>query len=152
MSNFPQSYMLVSGIGKAEYPLVAFDNALRDAGIGDYNLVKVSSILPPKCIRKNVIDIKQGSILYAAYAVAMVKDTETASVAVATAVPNVDEENGVIFETTTKDSDAEVQAVKMCKIAMKNRNRSIQKIESSSINVEGKQGTCVCGISALVMW
>lgn len=29
---------------------------------------------------------------------------------------------------------------------------SIQKIESSSINVEGKQGTCVCGISALVMW
>lgn len=62
MSDFPQSYMLVSGIGKAEYPLVTFDNALRDAGIGDYNLVKVSSILPPKCIRKNVIDIKQGSI------------------------------------------------------------------------------------------
>ena len=34
--------------GKAEGPTIlnAFDNALLDAGIGDVNLIKVSSILP----------------------------------------------------------------------------------------------------------
>ena len=41
--------------GKAEGPskLNAFDNALLDAGIGDVNLIKVSSILP-----KNTLSIK----------------------------------------------------------------------------------------------
>jgi pyruvoyl-dependent arginine decarboxylase len=48
-----QNYLFaanVNGIGKSQYPLVAFDNALRNAGIGDFNLVKVSSIIPASCV------------------------------------------------------------------------------------------------------
>ena len=59
MAYEPHYYTLVSGIGKSQFPLVAFDNALRDAGIGDYNLVRVSSILPPNCKFCDKIAIKK---------------------------------------------------------------------------------------------
>jgi arginine decarboxylase len=39
--------VLTGGVGTAPQPLVAFDNALRDGGIADFNLIKVTSIVPP---------------------------------------------------------------------------------------------------------
>ena len=47
----------VSGCGKAKEKLASFEMALRDAGIAEYNLVKVSSILPPNC---KIINKKKG--------------------------------------------------------------------------------------------
>ena len=38
---------LTSGVGTGRSHLNAFDHALRDGGIADYNLIKVSSIIPP---------------------------------------------------------------------------------------------------------
>lgn len=35
------------GTGAASTPLAAFDAALRGAGVGDFNLVRLSSIIPP---------------------------------------------------------------------------------------------------------
>jgi arginine decarboxylase len=37
-----------SGIGSGPTKLAAFDTALIDAGIANYNLIKLSSIIPPK--------------------------------------------------------------------------------------------------------
>ncbi len=39
---------LTEGSGTGGSPLNAFDNALRDGGIADFNLIKVSSIVPPR--------------------------------------------------------------------------------------------------------
>jgi arginine decarboxylase len=38
---------LTQGVGVGGSPINAFDNALRAAGIADFNLIKVSSIVPP---------------------------------------------------------------------------------------------------------
>jgi arginine decarboxylase len=35
------------GIGEAPTPLAAFDSALRDSGIQNYNLIPLSSVIPP---------------------------------------------------------------------------------------------------------
>ena len=43
---YPTEYRLSSGTGTSPHELVAFDNALLSAGISNYNLLKVSSILP----------------------------------------------------------------------------------------------------------
>ena len=43
----PTTYFLVSGYAEGPTLLNAFDNALAVAGIGNTNLVKMSSILPP---------------------------------------------------------------------------------------------------------
>ncbi|MCL6580731.1 MAG: arginine decarboxylase, pyruvoyl-dependent [Firmicutes bacterium] len=43
----PDKYCVVTGVGEGETELTAFDAALLDAGLGNYNLVKMSSIMPP---------------------------------------------------------------------------------------------------------
>jgi len=40
---------LTKGMGKHREKLASFEMALRDAGIAHLNLVRVSSIVPPKC-------------------------------------------------------------------------------------------------------
>lgn len=40
---------LTKGVGKHRERLTSFELALRDAGIAAYNLVRVSSIFPPRC-------------------------------------------------------------------------------------------------------
>jgi arginine decarboxylase len=45
----PNKVFLVRGKGRHREKLVSFENALREAGIAPYNLVRVSSIFPPHC-------------------------------------------------------------------------------------------------------
>jgi len=44
----PTRIILTSGIRIGSTKLNAFDNALLNAGIGNFNLLSVSSIIPPK--------------------------------------------------------------------------------------------------------
>lgn len=56
------------GVGVAKQSLMSFELALRNAGIEKFNLVAVSSILPPKCQRvtreKGLEELKPGEIVY----------------------------------------------------------------------------------------
>lgn len=45
----PRKIFFTKGVGKYKERLESFELALRDAGIEKYNLVRVSSILPPDC-------------------------------------------------------------------------------------------------------
>lgn len=45
----PRQLFLTKGVGKHKEKLVSFELALRNAGIAQYNLVKVTSIIPPGC-------------------------------------------------------------------------------------------------------
>lgn len=45
----PQTVFLTKGVGRHKEKLQSFELALRDAGIAQYNLVRVSSIFPPRC-------------------------------------------------------------------------------------------------------
>ena len=45
----PAKVFLTKGVGRHKYQLKSFEEALRQAGVAQQNLVQVSSILPPKC-------------------------------------------------------------------------------------------------------
>lgn len=45
----PRKFFLTSGVGTHKDYLASFELALRDAGLAPFNLVSVSSILPPGC-------------------------------------------------------------------------------------------------------
>ena len=45
----PDGVFLTKGAGRSRERLSSFEEALRDAGIAQYNLVMVSSIFPPRC-------------------------------------------------------------------------------------------------------
>lgn len=57
MSIVPTKCFLTKGVGKHREQLQSFEGALRDAGIAQYNLVRVSSIFPPGC---RIIPRKEG--------------------------------------------------------------------------------------------
>jgi len=68
MSLVPKAVFFVKGVGYHKSKLGSFEQALRDAGIAQYNLVKVSSILPPYCIdipqEDGFAQLRDGQIVY----------------------------------------------------------------------------------------
>jgi arginine decarboxylase len=79
--------------------LNAFDNALLAAGIGNINLVKISSILPPDVPVIDLPKLTPGALIPTAYA-ALTSEVpgETIAAAVGYAVPDDPAKNGVIME------------------------------------------------------
>jgi arginine decarboxylase len=64
----PKELFLTKGVGRHKDRLTAFEMALRNAKIGHFNLVTVSSIIPPyaKVIgrKKGINKLKDGQIVY----------------------------------------------------------------------------------------
>lgn len=64
----PTKFFLTKGVGVHKELLSSFELALRKAGIAQFNLVLVSSILPPSCKKlcreKGLAFLKPGEIVY----------------------------------------------------------------------------------------
>ena len=64
----PKAMFFTRGVGKHQHSLQSFEAALRHAGIAQLNLVRVSSIFPPKCKiisrTKGLSMVEPGSIIY----------------------------------------------------------------------------------------
>jgi arginine decarboxylase len=90
---------VTAGHAEGGTSLNAFDNALLAAGIGNINLIKVSSILPPEVPVIDLPKIKLGALIPTAYA-SMTSETpgEMVAAAVGYAVPDDPAKNGVIME------------------------------------------------------
>ena len=93
--------MAAATAGHAEggTPLNAFDNALLAAGIGNINLIKVSSIVPPEVSIVELPKIKPGALIPTAYA-AITSEVpgQTVAAAVGYALPDDPAKPGVIME------------------------------------------------------
>ena len=63
---------LTKGVGQHKEKLVSFEMALRDAKLASFNIVRVSSILPPNCriisIEKGLKELSPGQIIHAVMA------------------------------------------------------------------------------------
>src|SRR5438105_14868511 len=91
--------------------LNAFDNALLAAGIGNINLIKVSSIVPPDVSMIDLPKLKPGALIPTAYAaMTSEKPGETVAAAVGYAVPDDPAKNGVIMEFHGHATRAEAEA------------------------------------------
>jgi len=64
----PTKVFLTKGVGRHKYQLKSFEEALRQAGVAQQNLVQVSSILPPGCEiisrEKGLQQLRPGGICY----------------------------------------------------------------------------------------
>lgn len=130
-------YCLVSGVGVGEYAISSFDSALLDAGIGDYNLVRVSSILPPNSQQCQKISRSPGSILFTAYASLTTKDASKIASAVAIAIPEKSTECGVIMEySDTIEKTVAIKIVEhLAEDAMHRRGIPSKMIVSAGVDV-----------------
>lgn len=62
MNMVPKKVFVTKGVGRDKEKLTSFERALRNAGIAQFNLVSISSIIPPNC---RVISKKAGLALLA---------------------------------------------------------------------------------------
>ena len=121
-----------SGSAEGTTPLNAFDNALLAAGIGNINLVKVSSILPPETAVVDLPRLRPGALVPTAYA-AMTSEVpgEVVAAAVGWARPADPSKNGVIMEFHDKATreEAERAIVHMLAEAFRVRGWTIHEMQ-----------------------
>lgn len=99
----PARYFLTAGCAEGKSPLNAFDNALLSAGIGNVNLVRVSSILPPNAKYDPQLVLPRGSLVPTAYGY-IISDVPGELIAAAVGVAVAEDGFGVIMEFAGKCS------------------------------------------------
>ncbi len=147
----PTTFMLVAGAAEGPSRLNAFDNALLEAGIGDLNLVKISSVLPAGAYEIAHLNVAPGALVPTAYgAVESQVPGEMIAAAVAIALP-ADGKSGVIFEYSgrTNAEDAEAAVRRMAEAAFERRGRPLREVRSRS--VEHRVVQIGCAIAAVAL-
>lgn len=151
--NTPDSYYLVCGEADGYMPLNAFDAALLDAGVGDTNLVRMSSILPPGCRNIDPVALPPGALVPVAYAsITSAIPGERIAAAVAVAVPRDAGQPGLIMEYSSDGSKEDIEAIvrRMAEEGFKTRQRELLEIRSIAVeHVVTSTGAAFAGV---VLW
>jgi arginine decarboxylase len=155
MVRTPNAYCLVKGAAEGNTRLNAFDNALLNAGVGDTNLLRMSSILPPDAtqISSEELNLPKGGLIPLAYAHI---DSQTPQMwiasAVAIGIPEDPEEPGVImeFEDHTRLEYVETIVKQMVVDAFEFRKRALKEIKFCGI--EHQVEKCGATFAAVVLW
>lgn len=132
----PTKFYLTAGAAEGYTPLNAFDAALLAAKVGDVNLVKLSSILPPSCLHlPDGWALEPGSLTPVAYAsITSHLPGETIAAAVACGVPVDPTLPGVIMEYSARGSAQSAEEIvrEMARQAFEVRGRELKEILSIS--------------------
>lgn len=155
MVNTPNIYFLVRGAAEGRTRLNAFDKALLNAGVGDTNLMRMSSILPPgvKQVDVSNVDLPKGGLIPLAYATI---DGNTPgrliSAAIAVGIPEDESDPGVIMEYEDHADLDTVESIvrQMVVDGFEYRNRKLKEIKSYGI--EHKIKVCGAVFAAAVLW
>lgn len=104
MNNFvPKMMFFTKGDGKHKNNLQSFEEALRDAGIAQYNLVRVSSIYPPGCKivsrEKGISMLQPGEVVFCVLAETRTNEpNRLACAGIGLAIPADSKRHGYISE------------------------------------------------------
>lgn len=145
----PKRFTLVAASAEGQTELTAFDKALLFAGVGNVNLLKVSSILPPEAEYMPEPVVRPGSLLPIAYS-SLVSDKPGDLIAAAVGVGiSVRDHYGVIMEFSgfCSKEEAEEIASEMVREAFDARGLPLNQklIKSVDHNVE-KIGCVFAGV------
>ena len=151
-------YHMNSGNAYGDAALNAFDRSLLSAGCGNYNLLKVSSIIPPGAEMADRIDLKEGALLSTAYARLIAGPEEyidgEISAAVAVGIPKDISKNGVIMEFSgvCQEQEAKEKAVAMVRTAMADRKIDDYSIKSVATSCKSTRGQYNCALAYVALF
>ena len=149
METIPKRASLVSGDGEGETRLEAIDNALLNAGIGNLNLVKVSSVLPVECKISKLPKIKPGAVVPVVIG-EVFSSIKSEKISAAVVVGESKNSHGLISEYAKKGiskDEAERRAKSILEKMMENRDSKINntRIASAEHTVE-KMGASIAAV------
>ncbi len=147
----PKKFFVTAGSAAGENRLNSFDNALLKAGIGNLNLLKVSSILPPGARYCREIEIPPGSLVPTAYG-RIISDVPGEIISAAVGVGLSPDTFGVIMEFTGKcgRADAEENIRQMLENAFNARDMELVEVRIAS--TEYRVETIGCALAAVPLW
>lgn len=149
-----EHFTMVAGTGSGAMELNAFDSALQAAGVGNYNLIRVSSILPPQAQEMSDIDVALGSLLPIAYGSIISGDVgREIAAAVAVGIPADRKNVGVIMEYSGScdQRQAVEKATAMVKEAMDIRKIAIDEIKFTSCGCTA-DAPFRCAFAGIALW
>lgn len=153
MAKTPDKYFFAKGFAEGETKLNAFDKSLLNAGIGDTNLIRLSSIVPPACKHIELIKLPGGAFVPTAYA-SLTSDNkgELISAGVAIGIPKDDTLPGLIMEysAAADDKTVEKMVVKMVEEGFSYRKRELKEIKTSLVSHRVENIGAV--FSGIVLW
>jgi len=152
-SGKPKNFFIVAATGVGKTELNAFDKALFEAGISEYNLVKVSSIIPPGAKETHILELPKGSYLPIAYgAITCSEEGTIITAAIAVGLPEDENLCGVIMEFAgyISEEEAKEKAKFMAEEALKMRGGGIKKINVKSVSMMVKEPSCV--FAGVALW
>lgn len=142
-------FFLTASSGVEFTGLNSFDLALLNSEIGNTNLMKMSSILPPHAVEVTHEPIPEGDLIPVAYAdftysydSSIAIEPEVISAAVAVGIPADPKLAGLIMEHSGLFNDegtCKQKVIKMVERGMEYRNRPIKEIRSVSASLRIKQ-------------
>lgn len=149
----PDAYFFAKGASEGYMPLNAFDGALLASGIGNTNLVKMSSIVPPGASRIDPVSIPYGALVPVAYAsiTSSIKG-QTISAAVAAAFPDNLSMPGLIMEYSATGPPEEIERIcrDMAVHGLGMRGLEVGRVESTSISHQVEN--VGAAFAAVVLW
>ncbi len=147
----PKKYTMVCGSAEGPTELNAFDNALLQSGIGNLNLLRVSSVLPPTCTEAERLDVAPGSLTPTAYGT-ITSDVPGQTIAAAVAIGFSRDSYGIIMEYSGVCSreEAEQEVAKMARSAFEQREIALANLKVRS--TEHRVDSIGCAFAAVALW
>lgn len=152
-----EKYKIGSGVGRSVSRLVSFDKALLSSGVGNYNLVRLSSILPAGCEKVEVVDLREGSLLPTAYStISSDQEGDILVSSIGVGIPKDKTKVGVIMEHSTINKGEWVtkeELKDMIREAFENRGWELDHIESECVSaVVEYSDVCVTTFACIAEW
>ena len=147
-------FFFATGCAEGATPLNAFDNALLASGIGNMNLIKISSILPPGCqLLSPIPALTPGDLIPVAYG-SIYSDIsgERIAAGVAVAIPQDPSLPGVIMEYSSRGHKEEIENIvrEMAKEAFRVRKFDLKEVISQAVDYVSKGSGAV--FAGVVLW
>lgn len=147
----PTRVALAAGAAEGGHKLTAFDRALLAAGIGNLNLVRVSSILPPSCVYAERLEIPAGSLVPTAYG-SIVSDVPGERIAAAVAVGFSARDFGVIMEFAGRCTAGEAEEAVVAMVREAFAARGMRLVDVKSAAAEHVVERVGAAVAAALLW
>ncbi|MBI5058502.1 arginine decarboxylase, pyruvoyl-dependent [candidate division KSB1 bacterium] len=146
-------YFLVAGFAEGPSLLNAFDNALMAAGVGNTNIVKMSSILPPNCQNIPPLTLPYGALVPVAYAEETWDEAGVVvSAAVACGIPDDPELPGVIMEHHMRADEQACRENVIRKVEWAFEQRKFKLADLKVASASGKIVGIGSAFAGVVLW
>ncbi|RJQ09229.1 MAG: arginine decarboxylase, pyruvoyl-dependent [Bacillota bacterium] len=149
----PDSYTLVAASAAGQTKLTAFDRALLDAGVGNLNLIRVSSVLPPGAAHRPVLSLPPGALCPIAYGT-IASSAPGVTIAAAVAVGIREGSFGMIMEFSgeCRKEEAEIAVRAMVDEAFASRGLPLDEVKVRSTEITVPEGKAACAFAGVPLW